>query len=237
MISVPVAKGHIDQRLTTEAEKIARGEKVEGRYLTFFLSHTGLPIKTVYSNVTELLLAGVDTVRTIPPSPSSPVFRPTVCKNSRVAVWFQISSTMSWSLYELSRHPELQASLRSEVLSALGGRRVAEAADVARMPLLKATVKEVLRYKWRGCSHFADKHLITKLNYAYSIVLSFSGCTRLFLQMHGSSHKQTSRLEATSSLKMWGNKCRFTLKLWHMPLSLCSGWILHERFTFAIWHI
>ncbi len=53
---------------------------------------------------------------------------------------------MSWSLYELSRHPEVQASLRDEVLSVLGGRRIPVAADVARMPLLKATVKEVLRY-------------------------------------------------------------------------------------------
>ncbi|TKS71513.1 25-hydroxyvitamin D-1 alpha hydroxylase, mitochondrial [Collichthys lucidus] len=111
------AKGHIDQRLTTEAEKVARGEKVEGRYLTYFLSQTGLPMKTVYSNVTELLLAGVDT----------------------------ISATMSWSLYELSRHPEVQTSLREEVLSIMDGRSVPEAADVARMPLLKATVKEVLR--------------------------------------------------------------------------------------------
>lgn len=53
---------------------------------------------------------------------------------------------MSWSLYELSRHPEVQASLRQEVLSVLGGRRIPTAADVARMPLLKATIKEVLRY-------------------------------------------------------------------------------------------
>ena len=48
-----------------EAEKVARGEEVEGRYLTYFLTRTGLPMKTVYSNVTELLLAGVDTVRNI----------------------------------------------------------------------------------------------------------------------------------------------------------------------------
>lgn len=60
-----LAKGHIDQRMTAETEKVARGEKVEGRYLTYFLSQTGLPMKTVYSNVTELLLAGVDTVRMI----------------------------------------------------------------------------------------------------------------------------------------------------------------------------
>uniref|UniRef100_A0A3P9JCH8 Cytochrome P450, family 27, subfamily B, polypeptide 1 n=1 Tax=Oryzias latipes TaxID=8090 RepID=A0A3P9JCH8_ORYLA len=111
------AKVHIDRRMAVEAEKVSRGEKVKGRYLTYFLSQTGLPMKTVYSNVTELLLAGVDT----------------------------ISSTLSWSLYELSRHPEVQASLRQEVLNVLEGRRTPEAADVARMPLLKATVKEVLR--------------------------------------------------------------------------------------------
>ncbi|CAL8339416.1 unnamed protein product [Merluccius merluccius] len=111
------AKGHIDERLKKDAESVARGEKVEGRYLTYYLTQAGLPMKTIYSNVTELLLAGVDT----------------------------ISSTMSWSLYELSRHPEVQASLREEVLSVLGGRRIPQAADVARMPLLKATVKEVHR--------------------------------------------------------------------------------------------
>lgn len=69
MTSVPSAKGHIDQRMAAEAEKISRGEKVQGRYLTYFLSQTGLPMKTVYSNVTELLLAGVDTVGTAPCSP------------------------------------------------------------------------------------------------------------------------------------------------------------------------
>lgn len=41
---------------------MARGEKLEGRYLTYFLSQAGMPMKSVYSNVTELLLAGVDTV-------------------------------------------------------------------------------------------------------------------------------------------------------------------------------
>ncbi|XP_041946363.1 25-hydroxyvitamin D-1 alpha hydroxylase, mitochondrial [Alosa sapidissima] len=111
------AKGHIDQRLEKEAEKVARGEEIEGRYLTYFLSRAGVPMKSVYSNVTELLLAGVDT----------------------------ISSTLSWSLYELSRHPDVQESLRVEVQSVLGDKLVPGAADVARMPLMKAVVKEVLR--------------------------------------------------------------------------------------------
>lgn len=61
------AKGHIDKRMAADAEKVARGETVEGRYLTYFLSQTNLPMKSIYSNVTELLLAGVDTVRSRPP--------------------------------------------------------------------------------------------------------------------------------------------------------------------------
>ncbi len=61
-LRVTVAKGHIDQRLEEERQKMARGERLEGRYLTYFLSQAGVPLKSVYSNVTELLLAGVDTV-------------------------------------------------------------------------------------------------------------------------------------------------------------------------------
>ncbi|KAK1799829.1 hypothetical protein P4O66_006356 [Electrophorus voltai] len=111
------AKGHIDQRLKEETDKMARGEEVEGRYLTYFLSQAGMPMKSVYSNVTELLLAGVDT----------------------------ISSTLSWSLYELSRHPDIQTSLRTEILRVLEDHRLPIAADVAAMPLLKAVVKEIHR--------------------------------------------------------------------------------------------
>lgn len=57
------AKGHIDRRLKEEEEKLVDGQEVEGRYLTYFLSRAGMPMKSVYSNVTELMLAGVDTVR------------------------------------------------------------------------------------------------------------------------------------------------------------------------------
>lgn len=172
--------------MTAEAEKIARGEKVEGRYLTYFLSRTGLPMKTVYSNVTELLLAGVDTVRPI--APSLFVTRP-CCRSARFTnlevplcfVFFsQISSTMSWSLYELSRHPEVQASLREEVLSVLGDRRIPTAADVSRMPLLKATVKEVLRYKLDEFLFISCSWTVFSLLFNGFIQPS-PGCTLLFL--------------------------------------------------------
>uniref|UniRef100_H3BF84 Cytochrome P450 family 27 subfamily B member 1 n=2 Tax=Latimeria chalumnae TaxID=7897 RepID=H3BF84_LATCH len=111
------AKGHIDKRMVEIAEKVSRGEVIEGKYLTYFLSCQNLPMKMIYGNVTELLLAGVDT----------------------------ISSTMSWSLYELSRHPEIQTALYREIREVVKDNVVPSAADVARMPLMKAVVKEVLR--------------------------------------------------------------------------------------------
>lgn len=49
-------------------------------------------MKTIYSIVTKLLLARVN----------------------------MISSTLSWTLYELSRHPEIQAEFRKELLTVLG---------------------------------------------------------------------------------------------------------------------
>ncbi|XP_031423612.1 25-hydroxyvitamin D-1 alpha hydroxylase, mitochondrial isoform X1 [Clupea harengus] len=135
------AKGHIDQRLEKEAEAVAKGEQIEGRYLTYFLSRAGMPMKSVYSNVTELLLAGVDTISS---TLSWSLYELSDHVNSSLPL-SQISSTLSWSLYELSRHPDVQASLRAEVQAVLGDRLVPGAADVARMPLMKAVVKEVLR--------------------------------------------------------------------------------------------
>ncbi|XP_072263252.1 25-hydroxyvitamin D-1 alpha hydroxylase, mitochondrial [Pyxicephalus adspersus] len=111
------AKGHIDQRMADIAEKVSRGEKVEGKFLTYYLAQEKIPMKAVYGNVTELLLAGVDT----------------------------ISSTLSWTLYELARHPHVQSALFEEITKVQQGRKVATAADVAKMPLMKAVVKEVLR--------------------------------------------------------------------------------------------
>ncbi|KAG2468205.1 CP27B protein, partial [Polypterus senegalus] len=111
------AKKHIDQRMKEIEDKLSRGEAIEGKYLTYFLSKENLSMKSIYGNITELLLAGVDT----------------------------ISSTLSWSLYELSRHPDVQSRLYQEIQEVLQGRALPSAADVGRMPLMKAVVKEVLR--------------------------------------------------------------------------------------------
>uniref|UniRef100_A0A8C7DVE4 Cytochrome P450 family 27 subfamily B member 1 n=1 Tax=Naja naja TaxID=35670 RepID=A0A8C7DVE4_NAJNA len=111
------AKGHIDKRMAEVSERIIQGEKVEGKYLTYYLAQEKLSMKSIYGNVTELLLAGVDT----------------------------ISSTLSWSLYELSRHPQIQAAVHEEITSVMQEGLIPTSADVAQMPLLKAVVKEVLR--------------------------------------------------------------------------------------------
>ncbi|XP_075447715.1 25-hydroxyvitamin D-1 alpha hydroxylase, mitochondrial isoform X2 [Ascaphus truei] len=111
------AKGHIDQRMAEVAKKVSQGETVEGKYLTFYLAQEKVSMKSIYGNVTELLLAGVDT----------------------------ISSTLSWSLYELARHPEIQSALYTEIKDVLQGQLIPSASEVARMPLMKAVVKEVLR--------------------------------------------------------------------------------------------
>ncbi|XP_074785510.1 LOW QUALITY PROTEIN: 25-hydroxyvitamin D-1 alpha hydroxylase, mitochondrial [Athene noctua] len=117
------AKGHIDRRV---GQGLPRGT-----CLTDHLARERVPMKVIYGNVTELLLAGVDT----------------------------ISSTLSWSLYELARHPGVQAALHRELVAALatgagplpadgdpsatGSGSWATALD--RVPLLRAVVKETLR--------------------------------------------------------------------------------------------
>uniref|UniRef100_A0A9L0SSM4 Cytochrome P450 family 27 subfamily B member 1 n=1 Tax=Equus caballus TaxID=9796 RepID=A0A9L0SSM4_HORSE len=116
------AQQHVERR---EAEVAGRspGKPEEdmgsGAHLTYFLFREELSASSILGNVTELLLAGVDTV----------------------------SNTLSWALYELSRHPEVQTALHSEITAALGpgsnGHHSATA--LSRLPLLKAVVKEVLR--------------------------------------------------------------------------------------------
>ncbi|XP_062058076.1 25-hydroxyvitamin D-1 alpha hydroxylase, mitochondrial [Lepus europaeus] len=115
------AQQHVERR---EAE-VATGTRgkpedtASGAHLTYFLLRGKLSAQSILGNVTELLLAGVDTV----------------------------SNTLSWALYELSRHPEVQMALHSEITAALGPGSCAHlsAATLSQLPLLKAVVREVLR--------------------------------------------------------------------------------------------
>ncbi|KAM6994043.1 25-hydroxyvitamin D-1 alpha hydroxylase, mitochondrial [Passerculus sandwichensis] len=111
----------------------ARGPLAEGdACVTDLLARERVPVASIYGNVTELLLAGVDTV----------------------------ASTLAWSLYELARNPGAQAALHRQLLAATatnGGdsdsdsatteraTAAATAAALGRLPLLRAVVKETLR--------------------------------------------------------------------------------------------
>uniref|UniRef100_A0A8C3NZC6 Cytochrome P450 family 27 subfamily B member 1 n=1 Tax=Cyanoderma ruficeps TaxID=181631 RepID=A0A8C3NZC6_9PASS len=123
------AKGHVDRRV---AEVAARGPLAEGdTCVTDLLAREHIPVSSIYGNVTELLLAGVDTV----------------------------ASTLAWSLYELARNPGAQAALHRELVAATatnratngdsattdGATAAATAAALGRLPLLRAVVKETLR--------------------------------------------------------------------------------------------
>ncbi|KAF4793695.1 25-hydroxyvitamin D-1 alpha hydroxylase, mitochondrial [Turdus rufiventris] len=123
------AKGHVDRRV---AEVAARGPLAEGdTCVTDLLARERVPVSSIYGNVTELLLAGVDTV----------------------------ASTLAWSLYELARNPGAQAALHRELVAATATNSVssgdsattdsataaATATALRRLPLLRAVVKETLR--------------------------------------------------------------------------------------------
>nr|XP_012632586.1 25-hydroxyvitamin D-1 alpha hydroxylase, mitochondrial isoform X2 [Microcebus murinus] len=144
------AQQHVERR-EAEVAMRNRGKSEEdvgpGAYLTYFLFREELPAQSILGNVTELLLAGVDTV----------------------------SNTLSWALYELSRHPEVQTALHSEITAALGHGSSAHppATALSQLPLLKAVVKEVLRLYpvVPGNSRVPDKDihtLVTLCHYATS---------------------------------------------------------------------
>lgn len=116
------AQQHVERR-EAEVATMNQGNPEKGMpcgaHLTYFLFREKVSAQSILGNVTELLLAGVDTV----------------------------SNTLSWALYELSRHPEVQKALHSEITATLGPGSCAhpQATVLSQLPLLKAVVKEVLR--------------------------------------------------------------------------------------------
>ncbi|XP_062853830.1 cytochrome P450 27C1 [Trichomycterus rosablanca] len=107
---------HIDKKLAELKKKLDRGEEVKGGLLTHMLVTKEMNLEEIYANMTEMLLAGVDTT----------------------------SFTLSWSTYLLAKHPTVQQQIYEEVTSVLGG-RVPTADDVPQLPLIKGLVKETLR--------------------------------------------------------------------------------------------
>ncbi|CAM9544107.1 sterol 26-hydroxylase, mitochondrial [Lampetra fluviatilis] len=107
----------VDKKMIKISEMVARGEPVEGEYLTYLLSNGKLTEHEIHGSIAELLLAGIDTT----------------------------SNTMSWALYHLSREPHLQERLHQEVESVCPGDTVPNVQDLAKMSFLKAVIKETLR--------------------------------------------------------------------------------------------
>lgn len=108
---------HVDKRFKEIKAQVERGEKVKGGLLTHMLTTMELSVEEIYANVTEMLLAGVDTT----------------------------SFTLSWACYLLARHPHIQEQIYTEVTETLGPKTVPTAEDVPRLPLIRGLVKETLR--------------------------------------------------------------------------------------------
>lgn len=84
--------------------------------LSYLLS-TEMSLGEINSNISEIMLAAVDTT----------------------------SNTMQWALYELSRHPTIQQQLHKEITTVAPLGKLPTHDDLQKMPLLKAIIKEVLR--------------------------------------------------------------------------------------------
>ena len=58
-----LATNLIDKKMEVLQQRLDDNQDVEGQYLAYLLSNTQMSMKDVYGNISELLLAGVDTVK------------------------------------------------------------------------------------------------------------------------------------------------------------------------------
>ncbi|XP_045151416.1 1,25-dihydroxyvitamin D(3) 24-hydroxylase, mitochondrial [Echinops telfairi] len=86
-------------------------------FLAEVYQHSRLSKKELYAAVTELQLAAVETT----------------------------ANSFMWMLYNLSRNPHVQQTLRKEIQSVLPENRAPRAEDLKNMPYLKACLKESMR--------------------------------------------------------------------------------------------
>ncbi|XP_018621591.1 cytochrome P450 27C1-like isoform X2 [Scleropages formosus] len=108
---------HVDKKLAEIKKRVAAGKEVKGGLLTHMLVTREMSLEEIYANMTEMLLAGVDTT----------------------------SFTLSWITYLLARHPEIQQQVYEEVVEKLGHEKIPVSEDIAHMPLIRGVVKETLR--------------------------------------------------------------------------------------------
>uniref|UniRef100_A0A8D0C006 Cytochrome P450 family 27 subfamily C member 1 n=1 Tax=Salvator merianae TaxID=96440 RepID=A0A8D0C006_SALMN len=108
---------HVDNRVNYIKSCLDKGEEVDGGLLTILLKSKELTIEEIYANMTEMLLAGVDTT----------------------------SFTLSWATYLLAKYPEVQNSIYKEIVNNLGKEKIPNAHDVPSLPMIRALLKETLR--------------------------------------------------------------------------------------------
>ncbi|XP_043934173.1 cytochrome P450 27C1-like [Protopterus annectens] len=108
---------HVDTKVREIQKQLENGEEVKGGLLTYLLVSKGMTLEEIYANMTEMLLAGVDTT----------------------------SFTLSWATYLLAKTPEAQQAVYEEILNNLGRYQVPLAEDVPKLPLIRGVVKETLR--------------------------------------------------------------------------------------------
>ncbi|XP_078260494.1 cytochrome P450 27C1 [Rhinoraja longicauda] len=108
---------HVNRKVAQLKQQSERGEEVRGGLLTHLLVSQEMTLEEIYANMTELLLAGVDTT----------------------------SFTLSWSTYLLARYPEVQRTVYEEILQNLGQDATPTAQDLHKLPQLRCVLKETLR--------------------------------------------------------------------------------------------
>ena len=109
---------YIDRALRLSPEELEKHSKSERGY-TFLHALAGFTRdpKVLRDQIVAVLLAGRDTT----------------------------ASTLSWTLYELSRHPHAVAKLRDEILTTIGRDRHPTYDHLKNMPYLRAVLNETLR--------------------------------------------------------------------------------------------
>ncbi|PIO16586.1 hypothetical protein AB205_0034360, partial [Aquarana catesbeiana] len=198
---------HVDGRLREIQACLDRGEEVKGGLLTSILISKELTLEELYANMTEMLLAGVDTnevpkqtleyiealelmfsmfkttmyagaipkwLRPFIPKPWEEFcrswdglfrfnFRRTCGRNAADFLTNGLayirshksgftSFTLSWATYLLAKNPQAQQMVYDQIVQNLGKDTVPTAEDVPKLPLIRAVLKETLRYINVRCS-------------------------------------------------------------------------------------
>lgn len=68
------------------------------------------------------------------------------CFDALLGGWETVASTLRWTIYLLSKHPEAQERMRQEIHDLVGDERFPTIADRQYLPLVEATIAECMRF-------------------------------------------------------------------------------------------